>query len=231
MICHRRKIIFIHIPKCAGSSVKDFYFAGRGLDWKVPNYELLYGYCPVRRLHLQHATARELLETGLVTEQQWNAYFKFTFVRNVYDRSYSDYLWIQKDRKVSGPFLDYLLRRGRFEKILTDRSDMTYRGDHLTPQSDFFDLEGPLKVDFVGRFESIQNDTAHLSRILGIDKPFDVHEKRNASRKKHYSQFFSPRERAMVEQVYAKDLATLGYQFESVPGPIRRMLAVAGIRF
>ena len=26
MICHKRKIIYVHIPKCGGSSINKFYF-------------------------------------------------------------------------------------------------------------------------------------------------------------------------------------------------------------
>ena len=63
MISHQHKIIFIHIPKCAGSSIKDYYFNSPQLDWKTPNYDLLYGWCPKRKIHLQHATSKQLLET------------------------------------------------------------------------------------------------------------------------------------------------------------------------
>ena len=110
MISHQHKIIFIHIPKCAGSSIKDYYFNSPQLDWKTPNYDLLYGWCPKRKIHLQHATSKQLLETELISEQVFKTYFKFTFVRNPYDRSYSDYLWVQKDRKIKGSFKDYCQR-------------------------------------------------------------------------------------------------------------------------
>src|SRR5690606_31521690 len=109
--------IFIHIPKCAGSSMRDFYFDTPNLDWRTPNYELLYGWCPKRRIHLQHATPKELIETGLISQEEWNSYFKFAFVRNPWDRAYSDYLWIQKDRRVKGSFFNYLNGIGEFESI------------------------------------------------------------------------------------------------------------------
>src|SRR5690606_31345973 len=115
MISHKLKIIFIHIPKCAGSSVKDYYFNKPKLDWRQPNYELLYGWCPKRRIHLQHATPKELIETELIPKEIWDSYFKFAFVRNPWDRAYSDYLWIQKDRNVKGDFKDYIKGLGEYD--------------------------------------------------------------------------------------------------------------------
>ena len=79
MISHKHKFIFIHIPKCAGSSIRDFYFDTPNLDWKIPNYDLLYGWCPKRKIHLQHATAKQILETDLVSRAVWDNYYKFTF--------------------------------------------------------------------------------------------------------------------------------------------------------
>ena len=67
MISHDHKCIFIHIPKTAGSSINKFYFNAKQLDWTTPNYDILYGWCPDRKLHLQHATPIQLLQTGLIS--------------------------------------------------------------------------------------------------------------------------------------------------------------------
>ena len=74
MISHKHKLIFIHIPKCGGSSINNFYFNGKGLDWKRPNYNVLYGWCPKHQIHLEHATSKQLVELNLITEEQWNTY-------------------------------------------------------------------------------------------------------------------------------------------------------------
>src|SRR5690606_39458213 len=131
MISHKHKCIFIHIPKCAGSSIRDFYFDTPNLDWRTPNYELLYGWCPKRRIHLQHATAKQLLETELITENDWNDYFKFTFVRNPWDRAYSSYLWVMKDRKIKGTFDSFINKEGVFKEVLTNQKIKYNRACHL----------------------------------------------------------------------------------------------------
>ena len=214
MISHKYKLIFIHIPKCAGSSIKDYYFDEPVIDWKVPNYEILYGWCPKRQIHLQHATSKQLLETGLISKDHWSEYFKFTFIRNPFDRAYSDYLWIQKDRKIRGSFQEYILQKGNFDKVLNDCSDKNYRGDHVISQTDFFDFEGHYKMDFVGRFESLNNDIEKLNKILGIQKPFTYHSKKNKNRLDHYSLFYSAKTKRMVAKKFSDDLNKLDYRFD-----------------
>ncbi len=214
MISHKHKIIFIHIPKCAGSSIKDYYFDNPSVDWRKPNYELLYGWCPKRNLHLQHATTKELLETELISEENWKDYFKFTFVRNPYDRAYSDYLWIKKDRKIEDTFKNYIKKTGKFEKVLRDNTNKDYRGDHLLKQTDFFDMEGDFKIDFVGRFETLQQDIHKLNEILSYSAPFTQHSKKNKKRYNHYSLFYTASRKKLVQQIYANDLNKLNYNFE-----------------
>jgi|SRR5690554_273472 len=214
MISHKHKCIFIHIPKCAGSSIRDHFFQGMSFDWRGPNYDVLYGWCPKRKIHLQHATAKQLLETELIKEEVWDEYFKFTFVRNPWDRAYSDYLWIKKDRKINGSFKQYINATGSFKEVFTNRDSKNYRGDHKLLQTDFFDLEGEFKLDFVGRFESLNQDMEYINNLLHMPYSFEQHSKRNKNRKSHYSLFYTRRKKSLFEKVYAKDIKLLNYTFE-----------------
>lgn len=215
MISHEHKCIFIHIPKTAGTSISNFYFPTKELNWKKPNYNLLYGWCPKRKIHLQHATSKQLLELELIKPEIWESYFKFTFVRDPYDRAYSDYYWIMEDRQVEGSFVEYINRTGEFNKILSDNSVMTFRGDHLVPQTNFFDFEGNYKMDFIGRFEQIDKAVFYINKKLGIDKAFNVHVQKGAYKKKrHYSHFYNKENKLLVEQYFQKDIEKLGYKFK-----------------
>ena len=213
MISHKHKIIFIHIPKCAGSSIKNFLFDYPKLDWREPNYDLLYGWCPERKIHLQHATSNQLLDLGLISKKTWKEYFKFAFIRNPYDRAYSDYLWIQKDRNIKGKFKDYITLSGDFKKILSDNSVKEYRGDHLIQQTEFFDFNGFKKMDFIGRFENIHNDMNHLKEMLHINKRFDSHAKKSINKKTHYSYFYTNQRKQLVDKYFKSDVNFLDYTF------------------
>ena len=212
MISHQYKCIFIHIPKTAGSSVNKFLFNEKFLDWQKPNYEILYGWCPVRKIHLQHATPDQLLNLELISEDHWQDYYKFIFVRNPWDRAYSDYLWMKKDRNINGSFRDYILKKNNFEKVLTDRSFKEYRGDHLYSQSHFL---MPHKKDFnyIGTFENFNTDIQKICEALNLKWNTQLHEKKNSNRKSHYSLFYNRSKKKLVDSIYSDDLKNLGYSY------------------
>ncbi|MGY5352964.1 sulfotransferase family 2 domain-containing protein [Wenyingzhuangia sp. IMCC45533] len=215
MISHKHKCIFIHIPKTAGSSVSDFFINDKKKDWEVPDYDILFGWCPKRKIHLQHATASQLLETELISEEIWKSYFKFSFVRNPWDRSYSDYLWMMKDRKVKGSFEDYILKKGKFEKVLTDSSNKHFRGDHLIEQSEFLETkDDSLNIDFIGRFENFKDDMAKINNVLGVNSEMNLHKKKNKKRHDHYSLFYTESRKRLVHETYGKDIIQFDYSFE-----------------
>ena len=214
MISHQHKCIFIHIPKCAGTSVKYFLYPNQKIDWFEANYEVVHGWCPKRKFFMQHATAKQLVETGLVTTQQWENYFKFTFVRNPWDRAISDYFWLQNDRKIKDNFSNYLDKAGKFKTVLTETGETHYRGDHLTPQSRFFDEKGTYAVDYMGRFENFENDMQHIVKALGIQQDFDLHINAARKNRRHYSRYYSDALIAKVEKLYAADIERFNYQFD-----------------
>lgn len=213
MISHEHKCIFIHIPKTAGSSINTFFHPGVKFHHDSPDYERLFGWCPERKLHMQHATSKQLLETELVTKEQWETYYKFLFVRNPWDRAYSDYVFIQNFSGIKGSFKSFLKKENEFKKILNDNSDSSYLGDHLQLQTDFFDFEGIYKPDFIGRFENFTEDIGQVLINLQIDKVFNKHSNKS-KRKKEYSLFYTNSNKQLVADKYGQDIEKLNYTFD-----------------
>lgn len=224
MISHKYKCIFIHIPKCAGTSITKFLADGKDLSWIDADYEYLHGWCPKRKFFMQHATAKKLLETELISEDIWKSYYTFTFIRNPYDRAISDYFWLQKDQNINGTFKEYLLKKGVFEKYLKDEGELYYRGDHQQHQTSFFDMSGALSLDFIGRFESFQKDMKMLMQNLKIANPFNQFENKSVLEKKHYSFYYTRSNKRLVSQLFARDLSLLGYQFENKRNALDRVI-------
>lgn len=214
MISHKHKCIFIHIPKTAGTSINTFFHPGVVFKTLPPDYDRLFGWCSKRQIHLQHATSKQLVELGLVSEKVWNDYFKFTFVRNPWDRAYSDYIWIQKFSGVKGTFKNYIHKTNEFEVILNDTTNHHYLGDHLMAQTDFFDFKGNYKMDFIGRFESFENDITQVNERLGINTPFAKHENKG-NRHSKYSDFYTTTMKKWVDKKFKKDIELLDYQFDN----------------
>ncbi|MEQ9426104.1 MAG: sulfotransferase family 2 domain-containing protein, partial [Cyclobacteriaceae bacterium] len=186
MISHKHKAIFIHIPKCAGTSVEKLL--GVGYNENSPDRCSLYGWDSEKQLHLHHATAEQLLDFGLIDEETWNSYFKFTFVRNPWDRAYSDYFWMMHDQRVKDSFDQFLLKKGAFYKCLNDQTSSSYRGDHMTCQLDYITVYGKIAVDYIGNVESFQNDLQYIGETIGLQIDAIPHNRKSNNLKfKHYS--------------------------------------------
>jgi chondroitin 4-sulfotransferase 11 len=203
MIVHSKRLIFVHIQKTAGSSVR---LAFR----EDPN--------PSEK-HFFACQLRELYGTEL-----WNAYFKFAFVRNPWDRLVSWWSNIETSREVYAKglplnkFQSFVLSRAStFEEFLLncdqeipdhDGRKWIYRNqiDYLA------DKNGQLIVDFVGRFENIKTHFKLASR-KAIGRVLDL-PRTNATVHRHYSEYYSE---AMAEYVgirFRRDIEAFGYVFE-----------------
>lgn len=218
MICHKNKLIFIHISKCAGTSIERALLQQK-LSVNIPNYEFLYGWDPKAELFLHHATPKQLMELGLLDRKTWDTYFKFIIVRNPWDRAYSDYLWMLNQLKQYDTFNNFLNRAGVFKNIMTIKNRY-YRGDHLNKQIDYFFIDGQaIKYDKVLYFENLKHELPELANVIGVEAHFFM-KKENVSKsnKLHYSQFYNVSQKKMIDDMYSDDIQYLGYMYEKKPG-------------
>ena len=210
MVSHKLRCIFIHISKCAGTTVEEAF----GVD-TTGDAQMGYGWSPDLGIHMQHATPDELLASGLVTKAQWETYYKFIIVRNPYARAYSDYAWVMLNGDVWGSFKDFINANGTFKKRLTERS-IDYMGEHLRPQTAYFQLEGKgVNYDLVIRLEAAKDGFKALSAALSLPNDFFATAS-NVNKKKlpHYSWFYNDKRRRLVADKYREDLKSLDYFFD-----------------
>lgn len=105
-ICHNRKLIFCHIPKCAGSSIEksmelqslDFLFSYKPTGICLPH--LLENFSGTEKNIVfsrtpQHLTLPHLKK--ILRGDVWNSYQKFAVVRNPYSRMWSEYLYVKRN--------------------------------------------------------------------------------------------------------------------------------------
>lgn len=218
MISHEHKVIFIHIPKCAGTSINEFIHPNLQNEfWKDDyRYKCLFGWCPKLNIHLQHATPKQLLENNLITSDQWNSYFKFAFVRNSWDRAVSDYFWLKNDKKIDDNFSNYIQKTGLFKEVLTDKTQRTYRGDHLTPQYDYVTINDAPCLDFVGDFSNLHKRMKYVAKKIGINKPFREHKNKGVQNKNHYSKFLTKKDRDLITERYQKDIDYFNFTYKEI---------------
>lgn len=214
MILRDLGVVFVHIPRTAGTSVERVL---DGYDRKPsdpPDYEVAWGWDPSSNRWMQHLTLQEMLMTGLLTRHEFDSFTKFAIVRNPYDRCLSDYQHLRRHVGPIGSFRQMVERGGRWEHALTDRTSRDYRGDHLRQQYDFVTIDGQVAVDFVGRFERLDEVARFLRTTLGDPSVVLPHQNPSMSRAEHYSHFYRNSEIELVAHAYETDLREFDYAFD-----------------
>lgn len=164
MICHHYKCIFIHIPKTAGQSVEHVFLNLLGLTWET-RAPLLLRFNDNKKLgppRLAHLKASDYLKYKYISEDLFNSYFKFSFVRNPWSRLVSFYNY----RK-------YFLLYNFKSFVMKHLEKKIWKKDYwfIGPQYEFlYDDNGKILVDFVGKFENLQNDFDKICNSINIAK-------------------------------------------------------------
>ncbi|MEN0106359.1 MAG: sulfotransferase family 2 domain-containing protein [Pseudomonas sp.] len=184
--------LFVHVPKCAGSSVCKALFE----NWR-PGHLPLYWY--EQQFPQVYAEA-----------------FKFTFVRDPLERAYSAYTYLRGNVPKQRDMGAYQLvsRYPSFDDFVRGwlHAENVRRQLHFAPQTDFLvDAGGSLALDFIGRQETLRHDFFTLCELLKIsrDLPHLNASKRPEGRALEFS---NARTRQLVRQVYARDYELLGYE-------------------
>ncbi len=98
-----------------------------------------------------------------VGDELWNSYTKIAFARNPWDRLVSFYYWRTRNLKPRPPFKEFakaaLVGDKRTQKRLKARSFYI---------KSYFVIDGRPCIDFLGRFEDLEQDAKHVFDQLGL---------------------------------------------------------------
>jgi hypothetical protein len=67
-------------------------------------------------------------------------------------------------------------------------------------------------ADFIGRFERLQEDWAMVAKKLGVSGLLP-HARANP-RARHYTEYYTPETRSIIEQKFKVDIETFNYRFD-----------------
>jgi Sulfotransferase family len=215
LLCYRHRFLFVHIAKTGGTSVRRALGPER---WK-DRYRIALFLCSRlsamtgHRLgvkfprHAKAVAAKEMLPRELFGEL-----FKFAFVRNPWDLQVSSYHHIRRERPhlmdgIEGfpSFIRWKLNPGRPYHYIVDTS-MELQSDYLR------DLSGDIIVDYVGRYESLQEDFDEVCRRIGIPRR-DLPRLREATDRRAYRSYYDDQTAELVANHFRADIETLGYSF------------------
>ena len=207
IVSHQHRFVFAAVPKTGTHSVRqalrehmgdeDIEQVGLFVNKRFP-YEQL---AAIRHGHLSLAQVRPFLG-----DDAFDAYFKFAFVRNPFDRFVSYCAFMTRDR---GTFLqapqlvmEHLLFREPPEQHIL-----------FQPQASVLvDDDGrTLLADMVGRVEDMQASYDAIAARIGI--PTRKLDQVNSSKRGDYRQYYTPALADAVARRYALDIELFGYQF------------------
>lgn len=194
-VSHDHGLIFVHIPKTGGSSIT------KAIG--------VYGRKSIRSAfgsRRQHYTMSQLLGMGCITTKERFEYFKFSFVRNPFDRMVSIFRYMvrakeEKIRNFNKAIRYHVnsMKKGREKRVF-----------YFRPQSEYLFSEGEMIVDFIGRFEHLKRDFRKVARRVGISGSLP-HLKRSKAR--NYRSYYNRASKDLVKRFYAEDLDKFKYKF------------------
>jgi len=166
-----------------------------------------------RRLHIRariidhqplaaHVKAKDVID--LLGENNFKNYYSFAIVRNPWDWQVSLYKFMLKNPNHHQHSI--IKRMKNFDEYINWRctEDVHFQKDFI------YTDDGQLLVDFVGRFEQIDEDFTKICSRIGI---FASLPKLNVSNTIPYQEFYNSETKALISKTFKPDISLFKYNF------------------
>jgi hypothetical protein len=201
MISLQKRFLFVHIPKTAGNSIQsvlreyseDQLVALRKEQDGIERFGL---HNPKYKLK-KHSVLREYHDA--LGHEQFRDLYKFTCVRNPWDRMVSYYFTPTQNPET--------WNRKKFREIISKAVSVA---DYLRLEEG---EEDPFaNVDHIINFENLADDFAAVCAAIDISPP--TLPQYNRSTRKHYSKYYDNELRELVRSRFAAEIERFNYTFE-----------------
>ncbi len=206
IISHAHKFIFFAVPKTGTHAVREVLRMHLSADdWEQ---QMLTGnqtlpIPEIAQIGHGHITVREI--RPYLSQEIWNEYHKFAFIRNPFDRFVSVCAFLNRGNPAfaRSPLLwmKEALNRPRFRERVLVREQF----EQLCNE------EREIGVDFVCRYENLQESLdAMLGKLSLPSSPLSV---LNSSEHKVYSEYYDEELKDLVQTLYSTDIEEFNYAF------------------
>ena len=205
LISESKSFLFVHVQKTAGTSLADILkphalnpASGR-MNKLASDLGLVGDW---RKFHFRkHANLRKA--QSVIPAPVYDSLFKFAFVRNPWERLVSWHQYVQKtpsheDFRSGESFASFAMRF--LEKPRRAQWWMIE------------DSNGGMGLDFVGRFENLNDDIAQLCLRIGIAPQTLPH--RNKTAERDYRTYYDDNLAQTVKNTWAREIDAFGYRFD-----------------
>jgi Sulfotransferase family len=201
MISLQKRFLFVHIPKTAGNSIQtilrdyseDQLVALRKEQDGIERFGLRNPKYNIKK----HSTLGEYRDA--LGNEQFRSLYKFTCVRNPWDRMVSYYFTPTQSPEIWD--------RKKFRRIISKAVSVA---DYLRLNQG---EEDPFaNVDYIMRFENLADDFRTVCGTLGISP--GALPRYNRSSREHYSKYYDDELRDLVRARFVAEIERFGYTFE-----------------
>ncbi len=206
IVSHLHRYIFVPMPKTGTHSVRQALREHLGPD-DIEQVGLFvnkrFPFEPIAEIRHGHLSVRQV--RPYLGDEVCDAFFKFSFVRNPFDRfvSYCAFMTRQHGAFDRDP-------QGTMRKILFEMRPLDHV--HFQPQYTLLvDDAGNLEMDMIGRVEAMQDSYDAVCARIGI--PSRALDRVNSSRRGDYRQYYDQALIDGVADLYRRDLELFDYTF------------------
>jgi hypothetical protein len=252
IISHTHQFIFIKSLKTAGTSIEaalSNHCGGNDIVVPINNFGhnrdekggIIHRGMNADELYSkigQHVDAPTIKDRA--PAEVWNGYFKFSIVRNPWDRALSYFFWDKRNdpalkpkkrfyHYLGVPFDEFGAVRNLFAQFIREKAlkdderfhvsdgQKRYRvpaEGFLENNDRFYIIGGQLCTDFVIRYEHLAEDYDEACRRIGIPATGLPRLKTGIrNERRPYTDYYTDETREIVAKLHANDLRYFGYRF------------------
>lgn len=210
MISHKHKCIFVHIPRCGGNFINNFF-----------NYSTPPSTKDSDEYEIDHYP---LFRYNDLYSDVFDEYYKFAFVRNPWDRMLSEFFYKKYGKQRGGDwgpserfincsnieFKEFIRRLDKkFDEVKSMIKTNQFLVSHFMSYHEY--LSDPSTMDFIGKLENFDEDFTKLCSKFDIE--YNPLPRINSVEHKHYTEYYDDETCQIVAERYAKDIEHFGYEF------------------
>jgi hypothetical protein len=150
--------------------------------------------------------------------REYHDFYKFTFVRNPWDRLASAYFYLRtggnniSDRIFAEKHILPYRDINQFVMEWLD-ADSILKATHFIPQHRFLTVaKDKIDMDFIGRFENIEKDFEHVCKRLEVNISLP-HSNKSRTINTDYRKTLSAAAADKIAKLYSKDIELFNYVF------------------